>query len=58
MATFKVGDAVKLKTVVPQGTVQSMRMDESGNISYLFAWTDMAGDEHQRWFDEAELELA
>lgn len=58
MATFKVGDAVKLKTVVPQGTVQAMRMDESGNISYLFSWTDMAGDAHQRWFDDADLELA
>lgn len=58
MATFKVGDAVKLKTVVPQGTVQAMRMDESGKILYLFAWTDAIGDVHQRWFDDADLELA
>jgi uncharacterized protein YodC (DUF2158 family) len=58
MVTFKVGDAVKLKTVVPQGTVQAMRMDESGKISYLFSWTDAMGDTHQRWFDDADLELA
>jgi hypothetical protein len=56
MATaFKKGDVVKLITVVPQGPVQSMRMDEEGNVQYLVGWTDTDGLEQQRWFDEAQL---
>ena len=56
MATaFKKGDVVKLVSVVPQGPVQSMRMDDDGNVQYLVSWTDADGNEQQRWFDEAQL---
>lgn len=58
MATFKKGDIVKAKTVVPEGPVEAMRMDEDGNISYLLSWVD--GDEvaQTRWFAESDLEAA
>lgn len=55
MATFKKGDVVKLNTVVPQGPVVSMRMDEDGNVSYLVEWTDADGVAQQRWFAEDQL---
>jgi hypothetical protein len=55
MANFKKGDTVKLVAVIPQGPVESMRMDEDGNVQYLISWTDLNGNEHSRWFDEAQL---
>jgi hypothetical protein len=55
MATFKKGDTVKLVAVLPQGPVESMRMDEDGNVQYLISWTDVNGTEQSRWFDEAQL---
>lgn len=58
MATFKKGDNVKTISVVPQGPVLSMRMDEDGNVSYLIEWTDAEGHVQQRWFAESELTLA
>jgi uncharacterized protein YodC (DUF2158 family) len=54
---FKIGDVVRLKSVVPQGPVIRMRMDEqTGVISYLLEWTDQAGQVQQRWFTESQLE--
>jgi hypothetical protein len=54
MAQFKKGDTVQLKSVVPEGPVIAMRMDEDGNVQYLVEW--MAdGEPQQRWFDEAQL---
>lgn len=58
MATFKKGDTVKVVAVIPQGPVESMRMDEDGNVQYLISWTDLSGAEHSRWFDEAQLTAA
>ena len=56
MATqFKRGDVVKLNTVVPQGPVQALRMDEDGNVFYMVEWTDADGHTQQRWFGENEL---
>ena len=55
MATFKKGDTVKLISVVPQGPVIGMRMDDDGNVSYLIEWTDVEGHTQQRWFAEEEL---
>ena len=54
-STFKKGDVVKLNTVVPQGPVQSIRMDDDGVVFYLIEWTDAAGVEQQRWFSEDQL---
>ena len=58
MANFKKGDTVKLVAVIPQGPVESMRMDEDGNVQYLISWPDLNGNEHSRWFDEAQLTAA
>ncbi len=54
-STFKKGDVVKLNTVVPQGPVQSIRMDDEGVVSYLIEWTDAEGVVQQRWFSEDQL---
>ena len=53
--TFKKGDTVKLNVTVPQGPIDSLRMDEDGNVQYLVSWTDDDGNEQSRWFDEAQL---
>lgn len=58
MANFKKGDTVKVTSVIPEGPIQSMRMDEDGNVSYLISWTDVDGNVQTRWFDEAQLESA
>jgi len=56
MATaFKKGDVVKLTSVVPQGPVLALRMDDNGVIQYLVEWTDANGATQQRWFDEDQL---
>jgi uncharacterized protein YodC (DUF2158 family) len=52
---FKKGDVVRLKTVVPQGPVTALRMDEDGVVSYLVQWTDAEGVVQERWFEEAQL---
>lgn len=52
---FKKGDVVKLKSVVPQGPILAMRMDEDGNVFCLVEWVDEAGDTVQRWFAESQL---
>jgi hypothetical protein len=55
MANFKKGDTVKINAVIPQGPVESMRMDEDGNVQYLLSWIDIEGSKHSRWFDESAL---
>ena len=52
---FKRGDVVALTAVVPTGPVQSIRMDEDGNVQYLVEWADADGETQQRWFDEEQL---
>lgn len=57
MATkFSKGQDVKLATVVPQGPVKALRMDENGTFFYLVEWTDAEGNGQERWFEEAQLE--
>ncbi len=53
--TFKKGDTVKVAVVAPEGPVEALRMTEDGVVQYLVSWTDENGNQHQRWFDEAEL---
>ena len=56
MATkFKKGDVVKVNTVVPQGPVKALRMDEEGVVYCLIEWTDADGVTQERWIDEAQL---
>jgi uncharacterized protein YodC (DUF2158 family) len=59
MATkFKKGDGVKVNTVVPQGQVQALRMDDDGVVYCLLEWVDVDGNSQKRWFSEDELVLA
>lgn len=56
MATeFKKGQVVQVKTVVPEGPVQALRMDEDGNVFYLIQWVDLNGVHQERWFAEDAL---
>ena len=57
MSTFKKGDVVKVNTVVPEGPIVKMRMDDEGIIYYLMAWTTN-GTEHERWFTDDQLVAA
>lgn len=54
-AQFKKGDVVKVSAVVPQGPIQSFRMDEDGVVYCMLQWTDANGMQQERWFSEAEL---
>lgn len=54
-ASFKVGEQVKLITVVPQGPVKALSVNQDGDIQYLVEWTDADGDSQERWFKEDEL---
>lgn len=57
MATkFSKNQEVRVKTVVPEGPVMALRMDEDGEFFYLLGWTDINGVEQTRWFKEDELE--
>jgi uncharacterized protein YodC (DUF2158 family) len=58
MAKFKKGEEVKLVSVVPQGPVLALRMEEDGNVQCLVSWIDSNGAEQQRWFDEDQLVAA
>lgn len=57
MATqFSKNQVVRVKTVVPQGAVQALRMDEDGVVYCRMTWTDVNGVSQTRWFSEAQLE--
>ena len=58
MSVFKKGDRLRLKVVVPEGTVEKMRMDDDGIVQYQLVWVDDEGAEQHRWFDEAQLAKA
>lgn len=56
MATkFVKGQNVKVNTVVPEGPVEKLRMDEDGTFYYLISWTDVNGIKQDRWFKESDL---
>lgn len=56
MATkFVKGQEVKLISVVPQGPVLKLRMDDDGTVWYLISWVDAQGKSQERWFREDEL---
>jgi uncharacterized protein YodC (DUF2158 family) len=58
MATqFTKNQTVRVKTVVPQGAVEALRMDEDGVVYCRLTWTDVNGNSHTRWFAESELEV-
>ena len=55
---YKKGDVVRLKAIVPQGPIGSMRMDEDGTVWCLLEWTGADGQVHSRWFQIDEVEPA
>ena len=57
-ANFKVGETVKLVATIPQGPVEALTIDSSGNILYLVQWTDAEGNAQQTWLPEADLVAA
>ena len=57
MATkYTKNQNVRLKSVVPQGPVVALRMNEDGQFFYLVEWNDAEGVKQPRWFEESELE--
>jgi uncharacterized protein YodC (DUF2158 family) len=57
MATqFSKNQTVRVKTVVPQGAVEALRMDEDGVVYCRITWTDNNGNVQTRWFAESNLE--
>lgn len=57
MTTFKKGDVVKAKVIIPQGPIIKMRMDDDGKVEYLVEWSDSSGNSHERWYTEDQIEL-
>ena len=56
MATkFKKGDVVQVRSVIPKGPVEKLRMDEDGTVWCLIEWQDLDGNTISRWFREDEL---
>lgn len=56
MATqFKKGQFVRVKSVLPSGEVQALRMLDDGTVQCLLTWADENGSEQTRWFNEDEL---
>jgi len=56
MATkFARDQVVKVRTVVPEGPVLALRMDEDGVVYYLLQWVDQDGNQQERWFAEDVL---
>lgn len=54
-STYKKGDVVKVKVVIPSGPVESVRMDEDGVVYYQISWQDAEGKTQVRWFSEDVL---
>jgi hypothetical protein len=52
---FKKGDIVKVHTVVPQGPVKALRMDDDGVVYCLIEWADAEGLTQERWIAETLL---
>jgi hypothetical protein len=56
MATkFARDQVVKVRTVVPEGPVLALRMDEDGVVYCLLQWVDQDGNQQERWFAEDVL---
>ncbi len=53
---MKVGTTARLVQPVVQGEVVARRINAADQIEYQLQWTDAAGEQHLRWFEEAQLE--
>jgi uncharacterized protein YodC (DUF2158 family) len=54
-ASFKVGQEVQIITVIPEGPIMQLAVDQEGNIEYLVTYKDSDGETQNRWFKEDEL---
>ena len=54
--TYTKNQNVRVKSVVPEGPVAALRMNEDGEFFYLVQWTDADGKSQRRWFKEEDLE--
>ena len=54
-ANFKIGQEVKVASIVPQGPVLSLAVTPEGDIQYLVEYKDADGVAQERWFKEDEL---
>ena len=55
-ANYKIGQEVKLITIVPQGPVVALSVDQEGDIAYKVSYVDFQGVAQERWFKENDLE--
>ena len=55
-ANYKIGQEVKLITVIPQGPVVALAVDQEGDIEYKVSYVDSQGVAQERWFKEDDLE--
>ena len=56
--TYTKNQNVRVKSVVPEGPVAALRMNEDGEFFYLVQWIDADGKSQRRWFKEEELEAS
>lgn len=49
---------VKAVAIIPTGPVESIRMLDDGTVVYLVTYTNVNGEEQQRWFDEDQITAA
>jgi uncharacterized protein YodC (DUF2158 family) len=54
-ASFKVGERVKLTSVIPEGPVKTLSVNQDGDIQYLVEWQDADGANQEAWFKEEDL---
>ena len=54
-ANFKIGQEVKVASIVPQGPVLALAVTPEGEIQYLIGYTDVDSIAQERWFKEDEL---
>jgi hypothetical protein len=57
-STYRKGDMVKAVAIIPTGPVESIRMLDDGTVVYLVTYTNVNGEEQQRWFDEDQITAA
>ena len=55
-ANYKIGQEVKLITIVPQGPVVALSVNQEGDIVYKVSYADSQGVAQERWFKENDLE--
>ena len=54
-AAFKIGQEVTIEVTKPQGAVEKIQFNDTGDIQYLISYVDNAGENHSRWFNEEDL---